>query len=59
MVTSDTLYTITIRDSKIYVPDVNLSWKDEKLTKLLSKGFERSAYYNEYKTKIENKNTTN
>ena len=30
----------------------------EKLTKILSKGFERSVYWNEYKTKNENKNTT-
>ena len=27
--------------------------------KLLSKGFERSVYWNEYKTKTENKNMTN
>ena len=36
-----------------------MSAKDnQKLSKLLSKGFERSVYYNEYKTKSENKNTT-
>ena len=29
----------------------------QKLTKILSKGFERSVYWNEYKTKNENKNT--
>ena len=29
------------------------------LLKLLSKGSERSMYWNEYKTKSENKNTTN
>ena len=28
-------------------------------TTLVSKGFERSVYWNEYKTKIENKSTTN
>ena len=31
---------------------------NEKLSKLLSKGFERSVYWNEYETKSENKNTT-
>ena len=29
------------------------------MTKLLRKGSERSVYWNEYKTKSENKNTTN
>ena len=32
---------------------------NQKLSKLLSKGFERIVYWNEYKTKSENKNTTN
>ena len=32
---------------------------NQKLSKLLSKGFERSVYWNEYKTKSEDKNTTN
>ena len=50
----------TIKDTKLYVPVVTLSARDnQKLTKLLSKGFERSVYWNEYKTKSENKNTTN
>ena len=31
---------------------------NQKLSKLLSKGFERSVYWNEYETKSENKNTT-
>ena len=30
----------------------------KKLSKLLTKGFERSVYWNEYKTKSSNKNTT-
>ena len=35
-----------------YVPVVTLSGKDnQKLSKLLSKGFERSFYWNEHKTK--------
>ena len=32
---------------------------DQKLSKLLSKGFQRSVYWNEYETKSENKNSTN
>ena len=48
------------KDTKLYVPVVTLSARDnQKLPKLLSKGFERSVYWNEYKTKSENKNTTN
>ena len=39
---------------------ITLSSRDnQKLSKLLSKGFERSVYWNEYKTKSENKNTAN
>ena len=50
----------TINDTKLYVPVVTLSARDnQKLSKLLSKGFERSVYWNEYNTKYENKNTTN
>ena len=50
----------TIKDTKLYVTVVTVSTKDnEKLSKLLSKGFERSLYWNEYKTKSEDKNTTN
>ena len=42
------------------VPLVTVSAKDnEKLSKLLSKGSQRSIYWNEHKTKFENKNTTN
>ena len=39
---------------------VTLSAKDnQKLSKLFRKGFERSVYWNEYKTNIKNKNTAN
>ena len=39
---------------------VTLSVKDnKKLSKLLRKGFERSVYWNEQKTKSENKNISN
>ena len=34
-----------IKDRKLYVPVVNLSARDnQKLSKILSKGFERSVY---------------
>ena len=50
----------TIKGTQLYVPVVTLSTNDNhKLSKLLSKGFERSVYWNKYKTKSENKNTTN
>ena len=32
---------------------------NQKLLKLLSKGFQRSVYWNECETKSDNKNTTN
>ena len=47
----------TIKDRKSYVTVV--SKRQSKLSKLFNKGFERSVYWNEYKTKSENKNTTN
>ena len=50
----------TIKDTKIYVPVVTLSARDnQKLSKRLSKGFEGSVFWNEYKMKSDNKNTTN
>ena len=50
----------TIKDTKFYIPVVTLSAKyNQKLSKLLSKRFQKSVYWNEYKAKIENKNTTN
>ena len=50
----------TIKDTKLFVPVVNSSPRDnKKLSKLLSKGFERSVYWNAYKAKSENKKTTN
>ena len=48
-----------IKGTKLYVSVVILSAKDnQKRSKLLSKGFEISKYWNEYKTKSGNKNTT-
>ena len=50
----------TIKNTNLYAHVVTLSARDnQKLSKLLSKGFERSDYWNEYKTKSENKNTAN
>ena len=50
----------TIKDTKLFFHIVTLSVREnQKLTKLLSKGFERSVYWNKYKTKSENKNTIN
>ena len=51
----------TIKDSKLYVLVINLSAGDnQKLSKLLRKGFEKSVYWNEYnKIKNKNKNVTN
>ena len=44
----------------MYVPIVNLSTKDNvNLTKQLNKGFKRSVYWNEYKSKIETKTADN
>ena len=50
----------TIQDTKSYVPAITLLAKNnQKRSKLLSKGFERSMYSNEYKSESKNKNTTN
>ena len=48
------------RDTQLYVAIVTLSVRDnQKLPKLVSKGLKRSAYWNDYKTKSEAKNTGN
>ena len=50
----------TIKFIKLCVVVVTLSTRDiQKLSKLLRKGLERSVYWNQYKTKADNKNTTN
>ena len=42
--------TFTITDAKLYVPVVTLKTEDNtKLSKLLTEGFKRSVYWNEYK----------
>ena len=51
---------LTIKDTKLYVPVVTSSTRDnQKLSKLLSKGFKKSVCWNEHKTKTKNKYTTN
>ena len=51
---------LTIKDTNLHVSVVFLSVKNkQKLLKRLSKGFERSVYWNEHKTENENENTRN
>ena len=50
LLTAATTATFKITDAKLYVPIVTLSAEDNaKLSKLLSKGFKRSVYWNKYK----------
>ena len=50
----------TTKDTKLYVSAVTLSARgNQKLPKFLSTGFEKSVYWNEYKTRSGNNNTTN
>ena len=52
--------TFQITSTKLYVLVVTLSTKDnENLTKQVNKGFKRSVYWNEYKSKIETKTVDN
>ena len=56
---NDNNIIFTIKDTKLYVSVVTLSASDnQKLSKLLSKGFEISVCWNDYKTKSENKAKT-
>ena len=49
-----------MKGTKLYVLVVTLSARDnQNLSKILSKGFERSVYWDEYQRTNENKNTTN
>ena len=46
----------TIKDTTLYIPVATFSARNnKKLSKLLSKRFERSLYWNEYKTKSDKK----
>ena len=58
-VISDSI-VFTFKDRKLYVLVVNLSTKDnQKFSKISSKGFKKSVYWNQFKAKGENKNTAN
>ena len=47
---SGTAVTFKITDAKLYVPIVTLKTEDNtKLSKLLTEGFKRPIYWNEYK----------
>ena len=57
---NDNNIIFTIRDTKLYVQVATLSSRNnQKISKHLSKGFERLVVWSEYQTKSENKNTTN
>ena len=50
----------TIKGTKLFVPIVTLSAKyNQNYQNFSAKDFERSVYWNEYKTKSDNTNTTN
>ena len=52
--------TFQTTSTKLYIPIVTLSTKDNvNLTKQLEKGFKRSVYWNEYKSKIETQEASN
>ena len=52
--------TFQIRRSKLYVPVVTVSTKDNvNLIKQLDEGYKRSVYWNEYQSKIEPKTADN
>ena len=52
--------TYKITDAKLYVPVVTLSTEDNaKLSKLLTEGFKRSVYWNEYKVNPEERYDAN
>ena len=54
---SGTAATFTITDTKLYVTIVTLKIEDNaKLSKLLSKGFKWSIYWNKYKIIFKNYN---
>ena len=53
-------FIFIMKESKLYVPVITLAAREnQKLQKFLSKGFKRSVYWSECKTKSYNQNTTN
>ena len=58
--TNSNTIIFTIKDTKLFVSVITLSAKDNiNLSKPHSKRFERSMYWNWYKTKSEKKNMAN
>ena len=54
MSNNDGVTKFQVTKTELYVPVVTLKTSDSfKLTKLLSKGFKRSVFWNEYKSKIQ------
>ena len=49
--TAGLVVSFMITNTKLYVPIVTLSTKDNNLTKQLNDGFKRSIYWNQYVTK--------
>ena len=57
---NDNNIIFTIKDTQLHVPVVTLLARDnQKLSKLLSKGFKRPVYWNAHKTKSNSKDTAN
>ena len=55
MSSAGTAATFAITDTKLYVSVVTFKTEDNaKLSKLLSEGFKRSIYWNEYNASLEN-----
>ena len=55
-----TATTFQIKDTKLYIPVVTLPTQHSlKLTKQLSKGFKRSVFWKEYKSKTETQELDN
>ena len=52
--------TFKLTNTKLYVPIVTLSTEDNvTLTRQLNEGYERSFYWNQYKTEIDSKGLDN
>ena len=59
-VNNPTNATFKIKDTKLYVPVVTLSTKDDnKLLEQLKKGFKRTIKWNKYRSEMSNQDKTN
>ena len=60
VICDDSIIIFTIKDTRLYVLVIALSARDnQKLSKLLKKGFEKSVCWNKYKIKCDCKNKKN